>query len=69
MIRKCRVFLGDIRWGLFFSNRFVGELYEAVDAMIFVYTKPHGSIFVCFSAKSKCIFRPLYVVYVVNIYK
>ena len=46
MIRKCRVFLGDIRWGLFFSNRFVGEVYEAVDAMIFVYTKPHDSMFV-----------------------
>ena len=46
MMRKCRVFLGDIRWGLFFSNRFVGEVYEAVDAMIFVYTKSHESMFV-----------------------
>ena len=55
--------------GLFFSNRFVGEVYEAVDDMIFVYTKPHGSIFVWFSVKSMCTFRPLYVVYVVNIYK
>ena len=69
MIRKCRVFLGDIRWGLFFSNRFVGEVYEAVDTMIFVYAKPHGSIFVCFSVKLKCTFKPLHVVYVVNIYK
>ena len=45
-MRKCRVFLGDISWGIFFSNRCVGELYEAVDAMIFVYAKPHESMFV-----------------------
>ena len=32
--------------GIFFSNRFVGEVYEAVDAMIFVYTKSHESMFV-----------------------
>ena len=45
-MRKCRVFLGDISWGLFLSNRFVGELYEAVDAMIFVYAKPYDSMFI-----------------------
>ena len=33
-------------WGIFFSNRFVGELYEAVDVMIFVYAKPYESMFV-----------------------
>ena len=46
MMCKCRVFLGDVGGGIFFRNRFVGELYEAVDYMIFVYTKPHESMFV-----------------------
>ena len=49
MIRKCGLLLGDIRWGIFFSNRFVGELYEAIDVMIFVYAKPHESMFVLIS--------------------
>ena len=61
---QCRVFLGDIRWG--YSSAMVGEVYEAIDVMIFVYAKPHGSILVCFSVKSKCTFRPLYVVYMVK---
>ena len=52
-----------------FSTRLIVEVYEAIDVMIFMYAKPHGSIFVWFSVKSMCTFRPLYVVYVVNIYK
>ena len=68
-MRKCRVFrcfLGDVGWGLFFNNRFVGEVYEAVDDIVFMYAKPHGSMFIWFSVKYMCTFRPLYVVYVVK---
>ena len=54
---------------LSFSTRLIVEVYEAIDVLIFMYAKPHGSIFVCFSVKLKCTFRPLQVVYVVNIYK
>ena len=43
---KCAVFLGDIRWGIFFSNRLVGELCELVDVMYILYAKPHGSMIV-----------------------
>ena len=68
-MRKCRVFLGDIRWGLFFSNRFVGEVYEAVDDIVFMYAKPYGSMFIWFSVMYMCTLRALYVVYVVNKYK
>ena len=43
---KCAVFLGDIRWGIFFSNRLVGELCELVDVMYILYAKPHGSMII-----------------------
>ena len=66
MIRKCRVFLGDIRWGIFFSNRFVGEVYEAVDDIVFMYAKPYGSMFIYFIVKKMCTFRRSHVDYVVK---
>ena len=55
--------------GLFFSNRFVGEVYEAVDDIVFMYAKPHGSMFIWFSVMYMCTSRVLYVVYGVNRYK
>ena len=48
--------------GNILQHRFVGELYEAVDTMIFVYAKPHGSILYAL-CEVKCTFRPLHVVY------
>ena len=63
---KCAVFLGDIRWGIFFSNRLVGELFALVDVMYIVYAKPHGSMFIYFIVKKMCTFRRSHVDYVVK---
>ena len=49
--------------GLFFSNRFVGELYEAVDVMIFVYAKPYGSMFIWFNVKCNVYFSDHYTLF------
>ena len=62
---KTQDFISKIPLG----NHFDGVFYEAVDDMIFVYAKPHGSMFIWFSVMSMCTFRPLYVVYVVKKYK
>ena len=66
MILKCAVFLGDIRWGIFFSNRLVGELCDLVDVMYILYAKPHGSMFIYFIVKKMCTFRRSHVDYVVK---
>ena len=49
--------LGCVGIGIFLSNRFVGELHDAVDFMLGVYAKLHGSMFLYLSVKSMCVFR------------
>ena len=55
MEHKTRDFISKIPLG----NHFDGVFYEAVDDMIFVYAKPHGSMFIWFSVMSMCTLRPL----------
>ena len=48
---------GGIVRQIILCNRFVGELFDAVDVMVGVYAKLHGSMFSYLSVKSMCVFR------------
>ena len=55
--------MGRIDVGIFLSNRFVGELHDAIDVMLGVYAKLHGSMFLYLIVKSMCVFRAQYADY------
>ena len=49
--------MGGVQYDNILCNRFVGELHDAVDVMLGVYAKLHGSMFLYLSVKSMCVFR------------
>ena len=53
---------------LSFSTRLIVEVYEAIDVMIFI-RKTTWLDFCMLQCEAEVYFRPLHVVYVVNIYK